>query len=216
MTRHGLRASLLIACASLALACGDDDGSGDEPEAGSGGSGRGGSGASGSGGTGGSGTSGSGAGSGGSGTNPAGCPAMAPADASACTMADLECTYGMMECDCDPPQGGGTEMAWDCRTFGGTMQMCPDTEPASGGACTEGRGDCEYGTRICDCNDDVWACWDPADCPTMPPAEGSTCSPVGMECEYDQGGPGGDGECDCEDTGWECGGDFEPEEDGGV
>jgi hypothetical protein len=39
-----------------------------------------------------------------------------------------------------------------------------------------------------------------------------------MECEYDDGGgqgQGGGDECDCEDTGWECDGDF-GEEDAGV
>jgi hypothetical protein len=80
------------------------------------------------------------------------------------------------------------------------MQVCPATEPANGSACMSGRGDCEFGARVCDCNDDVWACWDPSDCPAAVPAPDSACPVVGMECPY---GGGGD-ECDCEDSGWDC------------
>jgi hypothetical protein len=141
--------------------------------------------------------------------NPAGCPASAPSDGDACTMADLMCDYGMTDCMCETGNGGATE--WNCSMGGGMMQMCPATEPANGGMCVTGRGDCEFGTRICDCiNDtDTWACWDPADCPANPPAEDSACPLVGMECPYGSGGgQGGGDECDCETTGWDCGGAF--------
>ena len=138
-------------------------------------------------------------------------------------MDGLECSYGNTDCDCEAPDDDPTMLAWDCGTGGGgMMQMCPATEPTNGAACTEGRGDCEFGTRICDCTDDVWACWDPADCPAAPPTNGTACDPVGMECEYDDDGggqgQGGGDDCDCEDTGWDCGDIGEPdeEEDAGV
>jgi hypothetical protein len=205
---------VIIACAAGFSACGDDDGGDDDPEGGSGGragtsggSGRGGSGAGTSGG------SGQGAGGADPG-NPASCPATAPAEGGTCTTGNIECVYGMMECDCDMAMGGGA-MMWECMMMGGgNMQMCPASEPTSGSACTEGRGDCMFGARVCDCTDDMWSCWDPADCPTMPPDEDSPCDTLGMECPYDLGG-GNDGECDCEDTGWDCNGDFQ-EEDAGV
>jgi hypothetical protein len=129
-------------------------------------------------------------------------------------MANLACRYGMMTCDCDTAQAGGMDMTWQCRGGGGMMQVCPASEPTNGTACTNGRGDCPFGARVCDCNNDMWACWDPADCPTLPPADGSACDLVGMECPYDMGGNNGD--CDCEDTGWDCRGNFQGEEDGGV
>lgn len=83
---------------------------------------------------------------------------------------------------------------------GGGMMMCPAAEPMSGATCTPGRGDCEFGTRTCDCIGDTmtWSCWDPADCPETPPADESACTAVGMECEY------GQGECECETEGWNC------------
>jgi hypothetical protein len=143
--------------------------------------------------------------------NPAECPAAAPASDAACTVLNLECEYGMMECDCDE-QGGAMALSWDCSTNGPpAMQVCPAAEPAGGSACEEGRGDCEFGARVCDCTDDVWACWSPADCPATPPAADSACNPVGMECAY------GDDECDCEDTGWECDDDIGmPDADAGA
>lgn len=230
MKRNVWLGLLVLACTVGVGACGDDDDSNDDSEGGSGGTGRAGTGTalSGRGGSGGIGTgaSGSGSGSGGAGgaspNNPAGCPATAPAQDGACTMEGLSCSYGTTECDCDPVQGDDTMTAWDCNTTTGgmMMQMCPATEPTNGGTCTPGRGDCEFGARICDClrDGETWACWDPADCPAMPPADGSTCPLVGMECEYDNGGggPRGGGGCDCEDTGWDCGGDFGGQEDGGV
>ena len=80
--------------------------------------------------------------------------------------------------------------------------MCPATEPAGGGTCTPGRGDCMFGTRVCDCPNDTmtWSCWDPEDCPDTAPADMSACTTVGMQCEYGRGG------CDCETGGWDCNG----------
>ena len=193
--------AVLSAMLLASAGCGDDD---DDDGGGSGKGGASGSSGSSSAGSGGAsgGSGGSGAGSGGSGgnqsMNPAECPATAPASDAACTVIDLECEYGEMECDCDE-QGGAMALTWDCSTNGPPpMQMCPAAEPAGGSACEEGRGDCEFGSRICDCVDDLWACWDPADCPATPPAVDSACNPVGMECPY------GDGECECEDSGWDC------------
>jgi hypothetical protein len=99
---------------------------------------------------------------------------------------------------------------------GSTAQVCPSAEPANGEACQSGRGDCMFGTKICDCPNDtsVWICWDPAtDCPATQPAEQSACSVVGIDCEYAQpqgGGQGGGNDCECTDTGWDCGGQFCP------
>jgi hypothetical protein len=229
---------MVVACsAGWVAGCGDDDQGGDEDEneAGSGGSGSGRSGSGGSNtgtGTSGSGASGSGAcGSGASGSgaggaspdNPAECPASAPAEDDSCTMDGLECAYGTTECQCEGSFQDPTMMAWDCSTMGGggEMQMCPATEPANGDECTPGRGDCMFGTRICDCirDSNMWACWDPADCPATPPENESPCDVVGMECEYGGGGgPGGGGDdCDCEESGWDCGGgDFGGDEDAGT
>ncbi|HET6338016.1 MAG TPA: hypothetical protein VFG30_32565 [Polyangiales bacterium] len=73
-----------------------------------------------------------------------------------------------------------------------------------------------FGTKICDCPNDtsVWLCWDPAtDCPATQPAEQSACSVVGIDCEFAQpqgGGQGGSNDCECTDTGWDCGGQFCP------
>lgn len=99
---------------------------------------------------------------------------------------------------------------------GSTAQVCPSAEPANGEACQSGRGDCMFGTKICDCPNDtsVWLCWDPAtDCPATQPAEQSACSVVGIDCEFAQpqgGGQGGGNDCECTDTGWDCGGQFCP------
>jgi hypothetical protein len=236
MMKRSLWIGLMVAACSAGwvAGCGDDDQGGDEDEneAGSGGSGSGSSGSGGSNtgtGTSGSGASGSGASGSGAGTgaggaspdNPAECPATAPADDDACTMDGLECAYGTTECDCQGSFQDPSMMSWDCSMMGGggEMQMCPATEPTNGGECTPGRGDCMFGTRICDCirDSNTWACWDPADCPATPPENESPCDVVGMECEYGGGGgPGGD-DCDCEESGWDCGGgDFGGDEDAGV
>jgi hypothetical protein len=99
---------------------------------------------------------------------------------------------------------------------GSGAQVCPPGAPATGEACVAGRGDCMYGTRICDCSNDtdVWLCWDPTtDCPATQPAEQAACPMLGIECEYDppQGsGQRGGNDCECSDTGWDCGGQFCP------
>jgi hypothetical protein len=231
MNRRWWMSLIVVGCvAGFGAGCGDDDSGGDDDGAAGSSAGRSGSnsGASGNGGTSGTGTGTSGSSASGSGgaspDNPEACPATAPTPDGSCTMDGLECEYGTTDCECEAPEDDATMLAWDCNTGGGgMMQMCPATEPTSGGTCTGGRGDCEFGARICDCNDDdVWACWDPADCPAAPPTNGSACDPVGMECEYDDGGgqgqgQGGGDDCDCEDTGWDCGDQDEPdEEDAGV
>jgi hypothetical protein len=124
-----------------------------------------------------------------------------------CTMVDLSCDYGMTECQCE--DNAPDPATWGCNTGGGgMMQVCPPAEPTNGSTCMPGRGDCEFGERICDCvnGTDTWACWHPDDCPANPPDEDSACPLVGMECPYDVGG--NNDECDCEDTGWDCGGAF--------
>jgi hypothetical protein len=196
--RHSSLGSMITALVLVCTqSCGDDD-DGDANGAGRGGTG------------GGSGASSDG------GMNPAGCLAQAPADGAACTATiGLECTYGSMQCTC--AAGFTTGNTWDCGTGGGGTggftggQACPSAEPANGGMCTPGPGDCMFGARICDCpgNTSTWVCWDPAtDCPATQPAERDACMLVGVECEYGQG-PGG-GDCECGEMGWDCGGQFCP------
>lgn len=210
----------------VSVACGDDEGSGDDPIGASGtsagtagASGRSGSGAA-------AGASGRGSGRGGqmqmcpmtepangetcmpargtcmfdtricdciSGTNtwacwaPTDCPTTAPPEQSMCPVVGMSCGLGMgRECECEAN-------GWNCGN-----QFCPAAEPAPGGACEEGRGQCTFGTRTCDCTDDVWACWNPADCPATPPVERSMCTTVGMVCPFEGGS------CECEMRGWNC------------
>jgi len=151
--------------------------------------------------------------------NPAACPPAAPTNNGVCDMDGLECEYGTTDCSCE--SGGAAMMLnWDCETMGGNQGgqiMCPASEPMNGGTCTPGRGDCMFGTRMCDCDNDtnVWACWDPADCPATQPAEQAACTVVGMACEYEEAAGSGQGgndsnDCDCTATGWDCGGQVCP------
>jgi hypothetical protein len=148
--------------------------------------------------------------------NSANCPATAPADNSACTFVSTQCTYDQQQCSCEM-MFGGTTAAWNCG-FAATMQTCPTTAPTNGTTCEPGRGNCDYSaTSVCDCNRDnnMWACWDPADCPATQPANDEACPLVGMECNYGNGGGGRQGGCDCTDAGWDCGGNFN-QDDGGM
>jgi hypothetical protein len=207
------RSSAALVIAALVLvwipSCGDDDADGENEAGRSGGGGRG----------------GSGTGTSDGGGNPAGCPATAPTEGATCTTTNLECAYGSSECTCDTSQFTGTTF-WVCTGGGGQPQgqMCPAAEPENGDSCTPARGDCMFGTRVCDCINDtsMWVCWDPAtDCPATPPAQQDACELVGIDCEYDQGGQGGEGgqgnqfgqggnDCECTDTGWDCGVQFCP------
>jgi hypothetical protein len=111
---------------------------------------------------------------------------------------------------------GGVSAPGAGRGGASTAQVCPSAEPASGEACVSGRGDCMFGTKICDCPNDTsaWICWDPTtDCPATQPAERAACSIVGSQCEYAQpqgSGQGGSDDCECTDVGWDCGGQFCP------
>jgi hypothetical protein len=122
--------------------------------------------------------------------DPANCPASAPSERAGCTPVGMQCSYESqadeLDCQC-------TAQGWDCGRV-----VCPASEPVSGASCEEGDGQCTFGARVCTCEDDVWACWNPADCPSAPPAENAACNPVGMSCPY------GRGECDCSEEGWEC------------
>ena len=130
------------------------------------------------------------------------CPTTVPAEQSACSVVGMSCSPARGDnCTC-------TAQGWNCGN-----QVCPPEEPTSGGACQEGDGECSYGSRTCECENDVWVCWDPAtDCPTAPPADQSTCSLVGVSCEYEGGS------CSCRGSGWRCGRQVmnDPEEDAGV
>ena len=113
--------------------------------------------------------------------------------------------------------GTGGTSAGSAGRDGGTglpgQQVCPTAEPANGAACQPGRGDCMFGTKICDClnESDTWVCWDPAtDCPTTQPAEQSACPTVGIECELPGAQGQGNDDCECTAVGWDCGGQFCP------
>ncbi len=220
---------VLIASAGLmAVACGDDEGSGGDPVSGTAGSTAGrGTVVSGNGGRGSAGMTGATPGRGGRGQMT--CPAGEPATGGACMPGSGDCRYGSRMCDClsesstwvcwamsdcptvtpaeqsacpavgiscDLAAGGECECedtGWNCGN-----QFCPPAEPAVATECDEGRGMCPYGERTCECADDVWACWSPADCPTTPPVNRSMCPMVGVSCTYE----GGD--CACRGSGWRC------------
>jgi hypothetical protein len=133
---------------------------------------------------------------------PSDCPTTVPAEQSECSVVGMSCSPARGDnCTC-------TAQGWNCGN-----QICPAAEPALGGACQEGDGQCSYGTRTCECEDDVWVCWDPAtDCPAAPPRDQATCSLVGVSCEYEGGS------CSCRESGWRCGRRVmnDPEEDAGV
>ena len=149
--------------------------------------------------------------SGGDGGNPATCPAQAPMDESTCTQSPLSCRYGTRACSCERPSPADPGK-WECSGGGGMQSSCPMAEPTPGSACSEVRGECRFGGRVCDCtDDDVWACWNPADCPPAVPVERAACTTVGMSCEYPAMARGEDeSECECEATGWDCGRQFCP------
>lgn len=134
---------------------------------------------------------------------PSDCPTAVPAEQSACSVVGMVCPQQMRgrSCTC-------TQQGWDCGN-----QFCPPAEPALGSACEEGTGSCTYGARTCDCNNELWVCWDPkSDCPAMPPADRATCSLDGVVCEYEGGS------CECRgSSGWRCGrGVMNDVEDAGV
>jgi hypothetical protein len=229
-----MHSRLAISCVITALvglvsvACGDDEGGGDEPVGGTGVT----AGRSGSSGRGASGAGAAGAGAGGRGARgpvTQMCPMTEPMNGATCTPARGSCTFGTRTCDCIsdtstwacwapsdcpttvpaeqsmcPVVGMSCELGmgddceceatgWDCGN-----QFCPAAEPAPGGACEEGSGQCTFGTRICDCTDDVWACWNPSDCPATAPLEDSMCPLTGMVCPFMGGN------CTCETGGWDC------------
>jgi hypothetical protein len=154
-----------------------------------------------------------GGGDAGRGPNALACPADPPNANSPCSLRGLECGYGARACSCESP-APADPTSWRCTTTqGNPMQTsCPAAEPMSGSACTDMRGSCRFGARICDCVEDTntWACWNPGDCPPMVPAEQAACTVVGMSCEYRGAGGGGGDECECEATGWDCGRQFCP------
>jgi hypothetical protein len=134
---------------------------------------------------------------------PSDCPTTVPAEQSECSVVGMSCSPARGDnCSC-------TAQGWNCGN-----QVCPAAEPSAGSACEEGDGQCTFGARTCECEDDVWACWNPAtDCPAAPPLDDASCTIIGISCEYEGGS------CDCEDSGWQCGRrvmNDPPEEDAGV
>lgn len=135
---------------------------------------------------------------------PSDCPTTVPAEQSACSIVGMACPQPNMRgrnCTC-------TQQGWDCGN-----QFCPPAEPAAGGTCDEGTGNCTYGARMCECTNEQWVCWDPkSDCPAAPPADRAMCSLEGVVCEYEGGS------CNCRgSSGWRCGrGVMNDVEDAGV
>jgi hypothetical protein len=135
---------------------------------------------------------------------PSDCPSAAPAEAAACNLVGIACSYregdaGRAELDCSCTAAG-----WDCG-----RQICPPTEPSAGGACTSGDGTCSIGGRVCDCRSRAWVCWNASDCPATQPTNATACAVERMVCEYPQG------DCECGRAGFECEGQRTPR-DGGV
>src|SRR6478736_5793470 len=104
-------------------------------------------------------------------SNPAGCPASAPANATACTLTKQQtsCDYTGMNCSCVRRGGGGgmfpggmagaASMAtreWQCMA----TLVCPATKPTAGDACTPAAGTCPYqGMGRCTCGQSSkWSC----------------------------------------------------------
>lgn len=135
---------------------------------------------------------------------PSDCPSAAPAEAAACTLVGIACSYraadaGRDELDCECSATG-----WDCG-----RQVCPATEPTAGSACSSGDGTCGFGGRVCDCRSRAWVCWNASDCPAAQPVESAACAVERMLCEYPQG------DCECTRAGFDCEGQRAPR-DGGV
>jgi len=136
---------------------------------------------------------------------PSDCPSALPAEAAACTLVGIECSYregdaGRSERDCSCTSAG-----WDCG-----RQLCPAAEPSTGGACESGDGVCTFGGRVCDCRSRAWVCWNASDCPAAQPVAASACAVERMTCDYPQG------DCECTRGGFDCEGQRMPPRDGGV
>jgi hypothetical protein len=133
--------------------------------------------------------------------DPGQCPTAVPAEQSSCPVVGMSC---------DPMRGESCtcrDNGWDCGN-----QFCPAAEPTAGGQCEGGPGSCTYGARICDCANDAWSCWNPADCPMpAPPADNAMCTSPGMACMY----PGGTCTCGSMST-WRCGRGVMNDTDAGI
>jgi hypothetical protein len=132
--------------------------------------------------------------------DPADCGTTVPAEQAACPVVGMTCSYGR-DANCECSANG-----WDCGN-----QFCPAAEPAAASSCEGGDGECTYGTRMCDCDSMLWACWNVSDCPTAPPADASACQVDGMICPY------AGGSCECEGAdGWDCGRGVDNDPDAGT
>jgi len=171
--------------------------------AGAGGTGIGGAaGGSGVGGAGTAGASGGGAGAGGSG-GANGCPTLAPADKTDCTVSTpSSCFYPGVACSClaasDAP---ASTRKWACY---GTPDKCPGAKPTAGNSCKQNIGaECPYSNQdycICKGNtlDASWVCQSPtATCLTNKPPQNLACGPV-RACQYS------DVSCFCNASSWSC------------
>jgi hypothetical protein len=144
------------------------------------------------------------------------CPAMTPADASACERPEqAACRYSAGAL----VQGGGGGMMIDATCTCRNMQFdcvtqadCPAAAPDNQAACADLTGlSCTYPDRDCTCGAMGWTCQ--SDCPAAPPAAATSCfrSP-NQSCRYAGGalimgggqGMPADNTCVCLENAFTC------------
>lgn len=136
---------------------------------------------------------------------PLGCPATAPAEASACDAADLRCTYGA---GCDAEAYRCTAGSWAAEALPG-CSACPSAVPASGSPCAADGLQCDYGDDGCgfpeqtaSCDEGSWTVFynscnppPPFECPPELPVDGTDCVDAGWgepgTCDYEIETPDG-------------------------
>jgi hypothetical protein len=83
---------------------------------------------------------------------------------------------------------------------GGTMPMCPASQPQGGSVCPQLGFNCAYGmnnTTQCTCTNNGWNC---TSCPSMQPNNGAQCfANSSSTCDY------GANQCHCIFGQWQCG-----------
>jgi len=156
----------------------------------------------GAGGTGSGGASVGGAGAGGAG-GASSCPALAPADKTACNVSTpSSCFYPGVACSClGTSEGPAATRKWACY---GTPEKCPSAKPTAGNSCKQNLGaECPYSNQdYCVCKgamlDASWVCQAPtATCMTNKPPQNLACAHV-RSCQYS------DVSCFCDGNNWSC------------
>ena len=146
------------------------------------------------------------AGAGGGTMLPAGCPAAAPMDATACSSPasqNTRCNYSGSSCRCRDTQVGGDAGAgnntreWQCHD----TLVCPAAAPMTGAKCGALTGQCAYTGANCTCGfNGNWACQNTLVCPAAKPTVGDMCVPAKGACQY-----AGMSACTCgQNSKWQC------------